>query len=237
MEWSDRLVARSAVEVTADRAFAQRVARLSIVSALMVGAIWAAARASGPVHPAIAYLLASGWILMPIVLSASLRWPRLRYALVAPATLITIGVAATFATVGSLDARATAGWALVTSGVVLGDVLGVWFWFRLFPVPSALDDPFSRGRWALVGLHVALVVSGLVVLGVHVAGLPATRRLASENPNASRLFALAAFPSGRQADTPRFTTPGPAGIPRSSSSAAAGTGAPGTLRESRSPSD
>ena len=169
MEWSDRLVARSAVEMTADRAFTQRVARLSIVSALMLGAIWAAARASRQVHPAIGYLLTSGWILMPAVLVASLRRPRLRYALVLPATLVTTGVAATFATVGSFDARATAGWGLVTTGVLLGDTLGAWFWFRLFPVSRALDDPFSRGRWALVGLHVALVVSGLMVLRVGLA--------------------------------------------------------------------
>jgi hypothetical protein len=166
MQWSARLVARSAVEVTADRAFTRRVARLSIVSALMLGAIWAAARASRQGHPAIGYLLTSGWVLMPVVLLASLRRPRLRYALILPATLVTIGVAATFATVGSFDTRATAGWALVTSGVLLGDTLGVWFWFRLFPVPRALDDPFSRGRWVVVGLHVALVVTGLMVLGV-----------------------------------------------------------------------
>ena len=166
MEWSERLAARSAVELTADRAFTQRVARLSIVSALMLGAIWAAARESREAHSAIGYLLAGGWILMPVVLAASVRRPRLRYALALPATLVTLGVAAAFATFVPLDAWATAGWGLVTSGLLLGDALGIWFWFRVFPVPRVLDDPFSRGRWALVALHVALVVSGLIVLRV-----------------------------------------------------------------------
>lgn len=167
MEWSDRLMARSAIELTADRAFTKRVARLSIVSALMLGVIWSAASVSRQVHPAIGYLLASGWILMPVVLLASLRRPMLRYALVVPATLVTVGVAAMSAAFGGSDGRAATGWALVTSGVVLGDALGLWFWFRLLPVPRALGDPYSRGRWGLIALHVALVVSGLVVLRVN----------------------------------------------------------------------
>jgi hypothetical protein len=30
----------------------------------------------------------------------------------------------------------------------------------LVPVPASLDDPYSPGRWGLIGLHVALIVVG-----------------------------------------------------------------------------
>lgn len=39
---------------------------------------------------------------------------------------------------------------------------GLWLWFRVLPVPNALDDPASNGRWLLIGTHVALVVAGAV---------------------------------------------------------------------------
>jgi hypothetical protein len=55
---------------------------------------------------------------------------------------------------------------LVTAGVLLGGVLGLWFWYRLLPVPAALDDPFSRGRWTLIAVHVSLIVVGLVLAAV-----------------------------------------------------------------------
>ncbi|MCJ7709607.1 MAG: hypothetical protein MUQ32_02145, partial [Chloroflexi bacterium] len=55
------------------------------------------------------------------------------------------------------------GWLLMTIGVGLGGVLGLWLWFRLMPVPAALDDPLAPGRWALIGVHVALVVIGLAL--------------------------------------------------------------------------
>ena len=163
MELSRRVIARSAIEMTDDRAFTLRVARLAITSALALGAIWALAHAGGPLRPAIGYLLLAGWVLMPAVLLASLRGPRLRYALVVPATLVTVALVALAATTVSSNGAAAAGWALVASGVVVGDMLGLWFWFRLFPVPPALRDPFSRGRWTLVGLHAALVVSGMLL--------------------------------------------------------------------------
>ena len=159
------MIARSAIEMTADHAFAHRVARLAIISALALGTICALARVGGRLDPAIGYLLVGGWVLMPAVLLASLRRPRLRYALVAPATLVTVALVALSVTAVSKDAAAAAGWALVAAGVLVGDVLGIWFWFRLFPVPPALRDPFSRGRWTLVGLHVALVVGGLLLIG------------------------------------------------------------------------
>ena len=52
---------------------------------------------------------------------------------------------------------------LVTAGILLGSVLGLWFWYRLLPVPSALDDPFSPGRWTLIGIHIAMIVLGLML--------------------------------------------------------------------------
>lgn len=164
MELSRRMSARSAIEMTDDRAFAFRVVRLAIISALALGALWALAHAGGRLRPAIGHLLLAGWVLMPAVLLASLRRPRLRYALVVPATLVTVALMALSATTFSSDGAAAAGWALVAGGVIVGDMLGLWFWFRLFPVPLALRDPFSRPRWALVGLHVALVVSGALLV-------------------------------------------------------------------------
>ena len=61
---------------------------------------------------------------------------------------------------------ARAGWVLITTGVFLGGILGAWFWFRWLPVPAALADPFSRGRWALIAIHVCLIVFGLALVGL-----------------------------------------------------------------------
>ena len=49
------------------------------------------------------------------------------------------------------------------AGILLGSVLGLWFWYRVLPVPAALDDPFSPGRWTLIGIHIALIVLGLML--------------------------------------------------------------------------
>lgn len=183
--------ARSAIEMTADRAFARRVVRLTITSALALGAVWALAHAGGRLLPAIGYLLVGGWVLMPAVLLASLRRPRLRYALVAPATLVTVALVALAVTTASRDSAAAAAWALVAGGALLGDMLGIWFWFRLLPVPLALHDPFSRGRWALVWLHVALVVSGLLLVGADVIAHPQV----TERTDTSTMLSGAATPA------------------------------------------
>ena len=158
-------LARSAVEMTADRAFARRVMRLAFTSAVALGVVWALARTVGQAHPAIGWLLAGGWLLMPTVLFASLGRPLLRYALVVPATLVSVALVALSAAVVPVGGTAAVGWVLVTCGVLVGGTLGLWFWFRLMPVPAALNDPFSKGRWALVGIHVLLVVSGLLLVG------------------------------------------------------------------------
>jgi hypothetical protein len=33
----------------------------------------------------------------------------------------------------------------------------------VLPVPAALDDPFSPGRWTLIGIHIAMIVLGLML--------------------------------------------------------------------------
>lgn len=98
---------------------------------------------------------------MPTLLIASLRRPLLRYGLVAPSSLVAVGAGGL-----SLDATGIArvGWLLVTAGVLFGGVLGLWFWYRMLPVPERLRDPFSPTRWLLIGAHVALVVAGLAAL-------------------------------------------------------------------------
>jgi hypothetical protein len=108
-------------------------------------------------------VLAAGWALMPLILFASLRLPVLRYALVVPASLVGIGLLSVVARWLPASALAATGWVLVTAGVLLGGMLGTWFWFRLVPVPVALDDPFSPGRRLLIKVHVALIVTGLAL--------------------------------------------------------------------------
>jgi hypothetical protein len=140
---------------------AARVKRLGFVSIVALGLIWAMAVVSLDAPPLVDGALAAGWVLMPLVLFASLAQPRLRYGLLLPGSLVGLGLLAIC--VGWLPAEATAaaGWLSITAGVLLGSVLGLWFWYRLLPVPAALDDPYAGGRWALIGGHVALIVMGL----------------------------------------------------------------------------
>jgi len=151
------------VELTADRRITRRVKRLAATSAIALGLIWVLAvttlEAPAPVDAA----LAAGWILMPAVLVASLWRPLIRYWLVVPSTLVSLGLVAT--SLGWLpeDPVAAAGWLLMTMGVLLGGVMGLWFWFRVAPVPATFDDPYSAGRWAVIALHVALITTGLAL--------------------------------------------------------------------------
>lgn len=148
-------------ELSADPRMARRVARLGFVSLVALGLIWALAAATLHAPPLVDGALAAGWVLMPTILFASLPRPRLRYGLVLPGSLVGLGLVAICAAWLPVGFAATAGWLSITAGVVLGSVLGLWFWYRLLPVPEGLDDPYSAGRWALIGVHVALIVVGL----------------------------------------------------------------------------
>jgi hypothetical protein len=152
--------------MSGDAAFARRVARLAITSAIALGLLAFLCSRTLNVHRAVTGCLVAGWILMPTILAASLRWPRVRYAIFVPAVLITAGLVAICATALPDDWIARVGWILTTAGIMLGGVLGMWFWYRWAPVPARLDDPFSRGRWSLIGVHVALVLAGLAIIGL-----------------------------------------------------------------------
>ena len=163
------------VELTSDQRIARRVLRLSATSAVALGLIWALAVLTLAAPAPIGIALALGWILMPVCLVASLWRPTIRYALVVPSTLVGAGLAAIVAWWRPADAIAAAGWGLVAAGVLLGGLMGLWLWFRVAPVPRALDDPFSAGRWGLIAVHVGLVLSGLAL--IIASGLASTGEL------------------------------------------------------------
>lgn len=144
--------------------------RLAATAVVALGLIWALAATTLSVPPLVLVALATGWASMPTILFASLSRPYLRYALVIPSTLVGLGLLAISAAWLPSSAVAAAGWLLMTSGILLGGLLGLWFWFRLVPVPQPLDDPFSPARLGLIGLHI-----GLIVVGLLLASLPLLR--------------------------------------------------------------
>jgi hypothetical protein len=154
---------RIPVELTRDPRFERRIRRLTVVSAVALGLIWVMAVATLEAPLAVDSVLAAGWLLMPSTLVASLLSPRLRYGLVVPASLVSVGLLAVCLGWLPADPVVALGWLLVTAGVALGGGLGLWFWYRPLPVPARLDDPFSTGRWGLIGVHVTLVVTGFVL--------------------------------------------------------------------------
>lgn len=157
------------VELSADSRMTGRVRRLSAVSAVVLGLVWALATWTLDVPVAIEVALLAGWILMPATLLASLSHLAARYWLVLPSTLVSLGLLAI--SIGWLpqEAGAAAGWLLMTAGVLLGGAMGIWLWFRVLPVPAALDDPVSLGRWMLIAVHVALVAAGVLLVIVAAA--------------------------------------------------------------------
>lgn len=160
----DEVLARSGpMELTADPRFVPRVRRLAATSLLALGIIWGLAVATLSAPPAVVMSLGAGWILMPTLLFASLARPRLRMALPVPASLVGVPLLAVSAFWRPSDPLASTGWLLITFGVALGGVLGLWFWFRLAPVPAGLDDPYAPGRWALIGIHVGMIVVGMAL--------------------------------------------------------------------------
>jgi hypothetical protein len=154
------------VELSGDASFSPRIIRLGFTSMVALGAIYMSARLTTDASSLTTASLAAGWVLMPAILFLSLRFPLIRYALVVPSTLIAVPLLVVTSRAFYLGVAAALGWLLITAGVLLGGLLGVWFWFRWLPVPERLNDPFSRGRWILIGVHVALIVSGLIVVGV-----------------------------------------------------------------------
>ncbi len=158
------------IELSADRRFAGRVRRLAATAVVALGLIWALAVITLDAPAMVGLALAGGWLLMPTILFASLTWPVARYALVVPASLV--GLALLAISWGWLpdDPAAAAGWLLMTAGILLGGWMGLWLWYRLVPVPRQLDDPFSPARLSLIGLHVALIVVGLLLAALPLLG-------------------------------------------------------------------
>ncbi len=157
------------IELTADPRFAPRVRRLALISLIALGVLWALAVATldapWPVHAA----LAAGWLLMPAALVASLARARVRLALVVPSSLVSVGLLAIVIAWRPDDPVAATGWLLLTAGVLLGGLLGLWLWYRLVPVPRRLDDPYSGGRWALIGVHAVLILAGFALVAASLA--------------------------------------------------------------------
>ncbi|HLF61000.1 MAG TPA: hypothetical protein VI980_07485 [Acidimicrobiia bacterium] len=153
-------------EMSFDHRFQGRLKRLILVSSVALGLIFLLAASTTDAGWTATGLLLGGWVLMPTLLYAGLGRPRFRYLLTVPAAMVSAGLL--LVAVGlEGPPMAVAGWWLITAGVMLGGSLGAWFWYRLLPVPRRLDDPFSAGRWALISVHVGLVVIGaaLVLLG------------------------------------------------------------------------
>ena len=151
------------VELSADSLFAVRVRRLALTAVVALGVIFGLAVATLDAPPALDLALLLGWMTMPALLFASLRDPRWRYALVVPSTLVGVPLLAICAFWLPAGTVAAVGWMLITTGILLGALLGLWFWYRLLPVPQPLDDPFSPGRWMLISVHIGLIVVGLTL--------------------------------------------------------------------------
>jgi hypothetical protein len=158
------------VELSADEHFAGRVRRLAFTAMVALGVVCALAVVTLPAPPAVDLALLVGWLLMPAILFASLADARWRYALVIPSSLVGFALLAICAVWLPDTAIASAGWLLVTAGILIGAVLGLWFWYRLLPVPALLDDPFSPGRWTLIAVHVALIVVGVALASTPLLG-------------------------------------------------------------------
>ena len=158
--------AQLAIEMTADSRFGVRVIRLAATSVVALGLIWGFQFATLQTPAFVGISLAAGWMLMPALLMVSLRWPIARYGLALPSTLVGLGLVAVCLTALPTEwAAAKVGWLMTTAGVLMGGVLGLWFWFRLAPLPRFLDDPFGPGRWTLVAVHIGLIVVGLALIG------------------------------------------------------------------------
>jgi hypothetical protein len=129
-----------------------------------LGAVWFLAVATLEAGPAIETALLAGWLSMPMVLALSLRRPWTRRVVAVPALLVTVALVAVC--LGPLPGSgpARAGWLVLTAGILMGGTMGAWFWYRWVPVPQPLDDPYSRGRWILITIHVGLILCGITLI-------------------------------------------------------------------------
>jgi hypothetical protein len=172
METARALRQRHPLELTDDPAFSRRIVRLARTSVVALGYIlllWAVTLETATI---VGLILALGWIQMPTILWLSLRVPKLRYALIVPSSLVSVALLAICLTALPDDPVARVGWISITVGILLGGLLGMWFWFRWAPVPAQLDHPFSPGRWTLVGVHIAMIVAGLILVSLATVGIP-----------------------------------------------------------------
>ena len=158
---------QTSVELMRDSRFGVRIIRLAATSVVALGLIWGFQFATLQTPAFVGICLAAGWALMPVLLVMSLRWPVVRYGLAFPSTLVSVGLITICLTALQSEwGTGRIGWLMTTAGVLMGGILGLWFWFRLAPVPRFLDDPFSPGRWDLVAAHIVLTVAGLVLIGL-----------------------------------------------------------------------
>jgi hypothetical protein len=165
------LLKKVGVEMSGDEAFLPRIRRLAAVSSIALGIVWLlAVQTTRPHHAAIDVALLAGWVLMPTVLWTSIHRPSTRPLVFLPSALVTLALAALCLTALPEGTLERTGWLLITGGILFGGVLGGWFWFRWIPVPESLDAPFSSGRWALIGLHVAMILGGIALVAVGVYG-------------------------------------------------------------------
>jgi hypothetical protein len=163
MRLADAVERTMPVELSTDQAFARRIKRLGWTSLVALGVITALAALTLDVPLPVTSALAAGWALMPAILFASLDRPWLRYGLVLPASLVGVPLLAIWVAWLPAAPLPAVGWALITVGVAMGGFLGTWFWYRLLPVPRALDDPYAPGRLALIGIHIGFIVIGMAL--------------------------------------------------------------------------
>ncbi len=81
------------LELSLDPRFRRRVVRLSAVSAVALGVLLWLVIAALETEALVVGAFLAGWVLMPTILLASLSHPKIRYALVVPASLVWLGVA------------------------------------------------------------------------------------------------------------------------------------------------
>lgn len=163
MRGADAVSRPRPVELSTDPGFARRIKRLGWTSLVALGVITALAALTLDVPLPLTSALAAGWLLMPAILFASLDHPLLRYGLALPASLVGVPLLAILVAWLPGAPLPAIGWALMTSGVAMGGLLGIWFWYRLLPVPRSLDDPYAAGRLALIGIHIGLIVVGMAL--------------------------------------------------------------------------